>query len=207
MNKIIGLLLTALLAVVLMMTGCGQDQGEPIDSPEPIGGLIYAIDGNGILVVGGINEVNIPREEWFEAGNRAVYFAISADTTVELKGNPVSAERLARGQKVDVFHEGFLAESYPEQGGALLIVIVDDTAAEEFHTDSGRFVGRIENDLVEIKISGVPDELPGRLFRLTAEAQNHLNRLELEAEEDVIFKYLPDEDYEGLIFDLNRIIN
>jgi len=65
-----------------------------------------------------------------------------------------------------------------------------------------------ESELFSMQfVIGVLDELPGRLFRLTAEAWNHLNRLELEAEEDVVFKYLPDKDSDGLIFDLNRIIN
>jgi hypothetical protein len=207
MNKFISLFLAVLLVTGLITIGCGEDRAEPIDSPEPIGGRIYAIDGNVILVVGGINEVNIPREEWFEAGKRAVYFTVTGDTIIEHKGETFSAERLARGQKVEVYHEGFLAESYPEQGGALRVVITDDTPAAEFQTDSGRFMGQIEDNSIEIKISGVPDEIPGRLYRLTAEARDHLDRLGLEVEEVIIFHYLPDEDYEGLIFDLNRIIN
>ena len=207
MKKFIGLFLAVLLVAGLITIGCGEDRAEPIDSPEPIGGLIYAIDGNVILVVGGISEVNVPREKWFEAGKRAVYFTVTGDTIIEHKGETISAERLARGQKVEVYHEGFLAESYPEQGGALRVVITDDTPAAEYQTDSGRFMGHIEDNSIEIKISGVPDEIPGRLYRLTAEARDHLDRLGLEAEEVIIFHYLPDEDFEGLIFDLSRIIN
>jgi len=199
--------LAVLLVFGLFTAGCGQEQGEQIDSPDPISGLIYEIEGNVILIVGEISDVNIPREEWFEAGRRAVYFTVTDDTVIELGGETVSAERLSRGQKVEVFHEGFLAESYPEQGGALRIVIVEDTPAEEYQTDSGRFMGLIDNNLIEIKISGVPEELPGRLFRLTAEALNQLDRLGLEVEEVILFHYLPDEESDGLIYDLERITN
>ena len=63
------------------------------------------------------------------------------------------------------------------------------------------------DSMVEIKISGVPDELPGKLFNLKDEAVEHLRRLELEAEEVILFHYLPDENSEGIIFDLSRITN
>ena len=207
MKQIIYTWVITLMVTGLMLAGCGQNQGELIDSPEPISGLIYAIEGKTILIIGGINSVNIPREDWFEAGKRAVYFAITENTVVELKGNIVSLDRLARGQKVNVFHEGFLAESYPEQGGALRVVIVDDTPAEKFQTDSGRHIGLTADNKMEIKVSGIPEELPGGLFRLTDEAVNHLRRLDLETDEVILFHYLPDEESEGLIFDLSRIIN
>lgn len=207
MKQILFALVVIVIIIGIMLTGCERNQAGPGDGIEPISGLIYALDGNTILVVSGITNANIPREDWFEAGKRAVYFTITDDTVVELEGASVSKDRLARGQKVDVFHEGYLAESYPEQGGALRIVIVDDTAAEEFRTDSGRYVGLTADNMVEIKISSVPDELPGKLFNLKDEAVEHLRRLELEAEEVILFHYLPDENSEGIIFDLSRITN
>lgn len=144
------ILLTVLLIALLIAAGCGEDQDNPIETPGPISGLIYSYEENVILVVGEIDDVNIPREEWFEAGRRAVYFTITADTVIEHEGEAVAPERLARGQKVDVWHEGFLAESYPEQGGAVRIVIVDDSVAEEYQTDSGRFIGAMVNGVGEL---------------------------------------------------------
>jgi len=42
---------------------------------------------------------------------------------------------------------------------------------------------------------------------LTAAAFNQLDRLGLEVEEFILFHYLPDEESDGLIYDLKRITN
>jgi hypothetical protein len=200
--------LVALLAITMLTAaGCGGGEEDPVDAVEPISGLIYSIDENAILVVGDIDNVNIPRAEWFEQGKRAVYFTLTEETVIESEGEVVTVDQLARGQRVDVYHEGFLAESYPEQGGALKVVILDSNAAEDFSIDSGRYVGQVETELIEVKISGIPDELPARSFRLTAEAASLVSKLALDAEEEILFRYLPDQESDGLIFDLERIAN
>ncbi|MBW6462796.1 MAG: YobA family protein [Firmicutes bacterium] len=211
MTKKILLFAAMILAAFMAVSGCAD--GVPEDNEDmagPISGLIYTIEDSRILVIGGIDDVNIPQEKWFESGNRAVYFSITDETVIEVNGETVSAERLARGQAVDVFHEGFLAESYPEQGGALKIVIVNADAAGEYNTDSGKYIGITvngEGELLEIKISGVPDEIPSKLFKITDEVREVFAGLELEPEEDIIFRYLPDSESDGLIFDLSRIVN
>jgi hypothetical protein len=208
MNASLKVLLFALLAIAMLAAaGCGDETEGPVDEVEPISGLIYSLEENAILVVGDIDNVNIPREEWFENGKRAVYFTLTTETVIEYEGEVVAADQLARGQRVDVYHEGFLAESYPEQGGALKVVILDSSAAEDFRTDSGRFMGKTETGLIEVKISGTPDELPAKSFRLTAEAAKLVNKLALDVEEEILFRYLPDQDSDGLIFDLERMMN
>ncbi len=74
--------------------------------------LKYSIEDGRILVVSGIADVNIPRSEWFEQGNRAVYFAIEDDTIVELNGEQVDVGLIARGQKVDDYHCQILINFY-----------------------------------------------------------------------------------------------
>ena len=201
------LLVTLLAITMLAAAGCGGGEEEPVDAVEPISGLIYAIEENAILVVGDIDNVNIPRDEWFKNGKRAVYFTLTEETVVEAEGEVVAVDRLARGQRVDVYHEGFLAESYPEQGGALKVVVLDSSAAEDFRIDSGRYMGQVETELIEVKISGAPDELPVKSFRLTTEEARLVNKLALDAEEEILFRYLPDQESDGLIFDLDRTIN
>jgi hypothetical protein len=208
MNTRVKVLLVALLAITMLAAaGCGGGEEDPVDAVEPISGLIYSIEENAILVVGDIDNVNIPRAEWFEQGKRAVYFTLTEETVIEVEGEVVTVDRLARGQRVDVYHEGFLAESYPEQGGALKVVIIDGSAAEDFSIDSGRYMGQVETELIEVKISSTPDELPAKSFRLTTEAARLVNKLALDVEEVILFRYLPDQDSDGLIFDLERIIN
>ncbi len=206
MKASVKVLLITLLAITMLATaGCGGGEEDPADAVKPISGLIYSIEENAILVVSDIDNVNIPRDEWFENGKRAVYFTLTEETVIEAEGEVITVDQLARGQRVDVYHEGFLAESYPEQGGALKIVILDSNAAEDFIIDSGRYMGQVETELIEVKISGTPDELPAKRFRLTAEAARLINKLALNAEEDIRFRYLPDQESDGLIFDLERI--
>jgi hypothetical protein len=170
------------LMLALSGTGCSGPAEEPIDDPEqePISGTIYRFDDNRILVVDGITSVNIPWSKWFEQGHRAVYFTVEDDTMVELNGEEVRAENLSRGQKVEVYHEGFLAESYPEQGKALKVVITDQTSAEEELIESGRLIGLTEEGLLEIKISGVPEEMPAKIYAITSEAREVLSSMTLE---------------------------
>jgi len=205
------LLFTAVLLLVLVLggAGCSDPAEEPIDIPEqePISGTIYRFDNNRILVVGGITDANIPWTEWFEQGHRAVYFAVEDDTIVELKGDSVTVDNLARGQKVEVYHEGFLAESYPEQGKALRVVITDQSSTEEEFIDTGRFIGLTEDGLLKIKISGVPDELPAKEYAMTDAARDVLSGMELGEEEEVLIRFISDEETNGLIFDLSRIDN
>ncbi|MGM0689665.1 MAG: DUF3221 domain-containing protein [Bacillota bacterium] len=212
MKKMLYFLTLAVVLIMLAGAGCSTEQGEPGPEPgaEPISGTVYSIEDGRILVVSGIEDVNIPRSEWFEQGNRAVYFAIEGDTVVELNSEQVDAGLIARGQKVDVYHEGFLAESYPEQGKALKVVITDPEAAEEAYTDSGRFIGIMVNEsveLLEVEISGVPEEMGSRFFRITDLIWTVVDRLDLEPEEEIIFRYLEDDESDGLVFDMWRIEN
>lgn len=198
-----------LLMLVLSVTGCSVSAEEPIDIPEqePISGIIYRLEDNRILVVDGITDVNIPWSEWFEQGYRAISFAVDDDTTVELSGEVVTTDNLARGQRVEVYHEGFLAESYPERGKALMVVITEQTSAEEEQVDSGRFVGLTEDGLVEIKISGTPEELPAKIYAITNAAREVLSGMELKEEEVILIRFINDDASDGLIFDLGRIDN
>lgn len=205
------LILSAIM-FALFGTGCSAERGDLDQEPgqATISGTVYSIEDGRILVVDGIEDVNIPREKWFEQGKRAVYFTVDSETAFEHDGNQVDISFVARGQKVEVHHEGFLAESYPEQGRALKVVIADPAAAEKAYIDSGRHIGTVEKDgteFLKVHISGTPEEIPARLFRMTEQAWAVYENLNLEPEEVIIFRYLADNQSEGLIFDLSRLIN
>lgn len=118
-----------LLILLLFMPGCSGGPEPPGSDGDSITGLIYAIEDGSILVVQDIDNVNLPQASWFESGKRAIYFKFNETTVIELAGIKVGADRLARGQVVEVFHTGMLAESYPEQGTAVRILIVTDSQA------------------------------------------------------------------------------
>lgn len=214
MKRLLDVLLfivSSLVFVLFLITaGCtaiNNSQDKNNQASEPFTGMIYELDAGKILVVSEINDANIPREAWFETGKPAIYFHLKDSTIIEFEGNEIPKDQLARGQVVKVWPDGLIAESYPAITAAARIIVVDKTAAEDYLIDSGRYISNPEEHLIEIKISGVPDELPSRLFRLTAEAQEKLIALELKSEENIIFRYVSAEQTEGLIFDVNRIIN
>ena len=203
---IVSLIILSLLA--LSTTGCLSDEVEPDDETAVHQGLIYLIEDNRILVVNDIDSANIPWNSWFEKGKRAIMFTITADTVIELNGDIISADKLARGQEVEVWHSGPLAESYPEQGSADKIIITQDTSAGELYIDSGRFSGQAEDGaetLISIRISGVPEDVTPRIFRLTREAEDLMKQLNLQEGSEILFRYLEDENSDGLIFDLSLL--
>lgn len=115
------LMLTLTVLFLLASSGC-TDNGTP---PE-ITGLIMDVEGGRILVVKDLEDAGTPYDEWFEAGNRAVWFTVTGNTVIRLSGKKVSPEELAKGQKIQVWAAGPLMESYPEQGEARQIVIMED---------------------------------------------------------------------------------
>jgi hypothetical protein len=116
---------TLLVFLLTALAGCLAVSGADEDTPPEMTGLIFDIDGGRILVVAGIEDANISYDTWFEAGNRAAWFAVTGDTVIKRGGKTVSADQLEKGMKVQVWAVGPMAESYPEQGEAKKIVIVE----------------------------------------------------------------------------------
>lgn len=121
MKKILALC----LIMIFVFVGCSTDK-LPDKEPDVIG-LIYEIEDESqrILVVKDIENVNIPYDEWFEAGNYAAFFKVDKDTTIIDNENVVDFSSLKKGQKVELWHTGILAESYPMQGQAVYINIIE----------------------------------------------------------------------------------
>ncbi len=208
MKNIFIIIVIMLTLLVLMSVGCKDSDDEPAAEISIHSGLIYMIEDNRVLVVEGIESVNIPWNSWFEKGARAIMFSVTSDTIIGLNGEVVNAEFLERGQAVEVRYSGPIAESYPEQGGADKIIIIQETSAGDFRIDSGRFSGLMEDGvetLISIRISGVPEELPPRAFRLTDEAGVLMEQLNLGEGSEILFRYLNDDISDGLIFDISLL--
>ena len=92
-----------------------------LSASEPnIVGVIVDVDQR-ILVVEGIDSAN----EWFEKGNRAIWLAVTTAVIIGKDGELTTAQALEKGQKVRVWISGPVMESYPEQGSADKVVILD----------------------------------------------------------------------------------
>ena len=73
----------------------------------------------------------------------------------------------------------------------------NENAAE--HTDSGRFIGWIDNNSVEIHISGAPDEIAPRAFRLSGDAREQLQQLDPKEGEVVLFIYRTEGETDTIV--------
>ncbi len=80
-----------------------------------------------------------------------------------------------------------------------------DEVKNDVQTDSGRFSGRADSNFIEIKLSGVPEEMSYRTFMLSEELKEDFDRLNLQLDEVVKFKYTVNEHDQGVIFEISRI--
>lgn len=76
---------------------------------------------------------------------------------------------------------------------------------EDIRTDSGRYVGQIDNNSIEIKISGVPDAIAARAFRLSAELRADFDALKLKTNDEVLFRYIPKEGEQPIIIEMVKM--
>lgn len=117
-----------LILLLMIMAGCGDrvEVNPPEIPAEPeITGLIFSVIDGRILVVSGIEHVQMPYSDWFEKGYRAIWFSIENDTEILFAdGRAASFVDLEEGQQVDAWSSGAIMESYPEQTGAKQIVII-----------------------------------------------------------------------------------
>ncbi|KUO65861.1 MAG: hypothetical protein APF84_00980 [Gracilibacter sp. BRH_c7a] len=75
----------------------------------------------------------------------------------------------------------------------------------DFHVESGRYSGRADSNSIEIKISGVPEEMSYKVFMLSEELKDNFDGLNLQTNEVIKFKYTLNEHNQGVIFEISRI--
>ena len=71
--------------------------------------------------------------------------------------------------------------------------------------DSGRYVGQLDINSIEIRISGVPEEVSPRVFRLSEVIKNNLEAYDLHKDDVVKFTYIPSEEGLPLIIAIEKI--
>jgi hypothetical protein len=110
-----------LAALAAVVSGCTPTVAGPPD----ITGMIYSIEAESFLVVEGIDSADIPYEEWFEDGRNAIVFTVTGDTVLQKGKEVISFEQLDAGQTVEVWSTGVLLDSYPQQGTAKKVVVLE----------------------------------------------------------------------------------
>jgi hypothetical protein len=77
----------------------------------------------------------------------------------------------------------------------------------EEKTDSGTYIRLVEPNLVEIRISGVPEQIPPRSFRLYEDVAENFNSLGLKEGDQILFNYSKNINNEDVITELEIIRN
>ena len=76
---------------------------------------------------------------------------------------------------------------------------------QEILADSGTYVGQIDNNSIEIKISGVPEEKAAKAFRFTDDSKAIFDGLELQEGDKVKFQYYINEDEQNILVNIEKI--
>ncbi len=114
------IILAISILLIPVVTGCSAK------APADITGLVYQMEDGFILVVEGISDITTSYDEWFEKGNKAIFFEVNDKTGIYMGSKKASMKELKAGQKVEVWSTGALAKSYPMQGTAKKVNILSD---------------------------------------------------------------------------------
>ncbi len=110
-----------IMALGLVLVGCGSSDSQSFR------GLVFAMEDGQVLVIQDIESVDIPYEDWFEEGKRAIWFSISKKTAIRnASGKKTATGDIKVGQEVEVHFSGAVMKSYPEQAGADKIIIISE---------------------------------------------------------------------------------
>lgn len=76
---------------------------------------------------------------------------------------------------------------------------------KEKKIDSGRYVGRIDNNSIEIKISGVPDEMAAQAYRLSDNIRDVFDNYQLQEGDPIKVEYQENEYGQKVITAIDKL--
>ncbi len=71
--------------------------------------------------------------------------------------------------------------------------------------DTGKYVGQIDSNSIEVKVSGAKEGVSERVFRLKEEFKDEFNSLNLEQDEEIKLQYTIDDNNQPVVFKIERI--
>jgi len=78
-------------------------------------------------------------------------------------------------------------------------------AGSAVRTDSGRFVGQIDANSVEIRVSGVPNAIAPSAFQLSEKLKVELPKYGLKKDEEVMYQYVLRENQRPVLLEIKRL--
>ena len=71
--------------------------------------------------------------------------------------------------------------------------------------DSGRYIGQVDSNSIEIRISGVPDSIDPKVFRLSDDVKTQFNSYNLKTNDQIKFTYQENAHGQAVIVQISRI--
>lgn len=220
-------LMIILLVPVLLMIGCGGPEKKEA-FPAPVDYQLISIDSPEFAKlnqedfadwyqdnykVAGLH-ILIRGEDRFvllSAGEKATggYYLENLTLTGQEKSIEVKAQ-LHKPEKGDIVT---LALTYPhllfkikDDGRELVFSGIEgDVPPPEIKIDTGKFLGQIDSNSIEIQVSGVPDQVMPGAFQLGDILKETISQLNLQPGDKIRFSYLPRENNRPVIFEIEKI--
>lgn len=76
---------------------------------------------------------------------------------------------------------------------------------DEIKIDTGRFNGLSDANFFEVKISGVPDSIPPKMFMLTDDVREKFQNLNLQQDDEIKLHYYENTDGHLIVTDIEKI--
>ena len=97
----------------------------------------------------------------------------------------------------------------PEDSRQFKLIELKDTspAANSAQKDTGTYVGQIDSNSIEIKISGVPEPKAARAFQLADMVKDNFDRFGLETGDQVLFSFFKNDNGQLVLTSIEKIQN
>ncbi len=83
-------------------------------------------------------------------------------------------------------------------------VLEVEVEESDVRIDSGRFNGRIDTGSIEVRITGVPDAIPPRVFRLSDEVADRFDSYGLDEGDVIRFEFVTNEYDQDVILEITK---
>lgn len=77
----------------------------------------------------------------------------------------------------------------------------------QYQTGTGKYVGQIDNNSIEIEVNGLPKEEAARAFMLSEEVRASFEALNLDTSEGVTFEFYVNANGQSIVTKIDRISN
>jgi hypothetical protein len=81
----------------------------------------------------------------------------------------------------------------------------ENASDDTYKTDTGFFQGQIDNNFIEIAISGVPEEIATRVFALSDDIREEFGGMELNIGDVIKFQYYSNESEQNVIVKVEKL--